>query len=125
MIMAFLMIYSTAGVTSGKKKFVATSNGGHFEILNTASIDLRYKKIDRNYTKKSIFHGDDVIDGPLYSCLGEVGSRNKLQGQCLVNKYKSPRRLGYTCLKKISINNAFRHRMSKVNFTGLLGDLGI
>ena len=31
--------------------------------------------------------------------------------------------LGYTCLKKISINNTFRDRRSKVNVTGLLGDL--
>ena len=46
--------------------------------------------------QKKYFYGDDVIDDvtgwpqsfPLYSCLGEVGSGSKLQGQCLVNKCK-------------------------------------
>ena len=55
--------------------------------------DLRYEKIVPNYAKKT-FYGDDVIDNvtgwpqsfSLYSCLGEVGSGSKLQGQCLVNK---------------------------------------
>ena len=32
--------------------------------------------------------------------------------------------LGYTCLKKISTNNIFRYRRSKVNVTSLLGDIG-
>ena len=46
--------------------------------------------------QKSIFHGDDVISDVTgwhqsflpYSCLVEVGSGSKLQGQCLVNKCK-------------------------------------
>ena len=54
--------------------------------------DLRYDKIVPNYAKK-VFYGDDVIDDvtgwpqsfSLYSCLGEVDSGSKLQGQCLVN----------------------------------------
>ena len=32
--------------------------------------------------------------------------------------------LGYTCQKMISMNNTFRDCRSKVNITGLLGDLG-
>ena len=32
--------------------------------------------------------------------------------------------LGYTCLKKILINDTFRDRRSKVILTGLLGDIG-
>ena len=56
--------------------------------------DLRYEKIVPHYAKKSFFYGDDVINDvtgwpqsfSLYSCLGEVGSGSKLQGQCLVNK---------------------------------------
>ena len=32
--------------------------------------------------------------------------------------------LGYTCQKTISMNNTFRDCKSKVNITGLLGDLG-
>ena len=43
---------------------------------------------------KKFFYGDDVIDDvtgwpqnfSLYSCLGEVDSGSKLQGQCIVNK---------------------------------------
>ena len=58
--------------------------------------DLRYEKIAPNYAEKAFFHGDYVIDDVtrwpqsfhLYSCLGEVGSARKLQGQCLVNKCK-------------------------------------
>ena len=50
------------------------------------------KRSSQMMSKK--FYGDGVIDdvtgGPqslsLYSCLGEVGSGSKLQGQCLVNK---------------------------------------
>ena len=41
MLMAVFLVYSTSGITSGKKKFVRLKNGGHFEnfeILNTASI---------------------------------------------------------------------------------------
>ena len=55
--------------------------------------DLTCDKIVPNYAKK-VFYGDDVIDDvtgwhqsfSLYSCLGEIDSGSKLQGQCLVNK---------------------------------------
>ena len=82
------MVYSTSGITSGKKCLSQAQNGGHFEnfeILNIASIwpqirkdrklkmaailkyqtelqsNLRYEKIVPNHTKK-VFYGDDVID---------------------------------------------------------------
>ena len=82
---------------------------------------------------KKFFHGDYVIDDVtewtqnfhLYSCFGEVGSANKLQGQYLVSKCKYIIVfLGYTCQKTISMNNTFRECRSKVNITGLLNDLG-
>ena len=41
MLMAIFLVYSTFGITSGKKKFCPAQNGGHFEnfeILNTASV---------------------------------------------------------------------------------------
>ena len=41
MLMAIFLVYSTSGITSGKKKVCRAQNGGHFEnfeILNTASI---------------------------------------------------------------------------------------
>ena len=50
---------------------------------------------------KKYFYGDDVIDDvtgwpqnfPTYSCLVEVDSRSKLQGQGLVNKCEYRNRL--------------------------------
>ena len=41
MLMAIFLVYSTSGITSGKKSFSRAQNGGHFEnfeILNTPSI---------------------------------------------------------------------------------------
>ena len=74
--------------------------------------DLRYEKIVPNYVKKSFFHGDGIIDDvtgwpqsfPLYSCLGEVGSGSKLQGQCLVNKCKYHNYLSRLYMPKRDLN---------------------
>ena len=41
MLMAIVLVYSTSGITSGKKSLSRAQNSGHFEnfeILNTASI---------------------------------------------------------------------------------------
>ena len=41
MLMAISLVYSTYGITSGKKSLSRAQNGGHFEnfeIVNTASI---------------------------------------------------------------------------------------
>ena len=41
MLMAIFLLYSTSGITSGKKSLSRAQKGGHFEnfeILNTASI---------------------------------------------------------------------------------------
>ena len=135
-LMAIFLVYSISGITSGKKNCRA-QNGSHFEnfeILNTASIWPQIWKDRPKLCKKKVFYGDDVIDDvtgwpqsfSLYSCLGEVGSGSKLQGQCLVDKcqYRKIVFLGYTCQKTISMNYTFRDCGSKVNITGLLGDLG-
>ena len=64
MLMAIFLVYSTSGITSGKKKMSRAQNGGHFEnfeILNTASIWPQIWKIVPNYAKKN-FHDDEVID---------------------------------------------------------------
>ena len=63
---------------------------------------------------KIFFDGDDVIDNvtgwpqsfSLYSCLGEVGSGSKLQGQCLVNKcqYRRPNCLSRLYMPKDDLN---------------------
>ena len=57
-----------------------------------------------NYAKKVFFNCDDVIDDvtgwpqsfSIYSCLGEVDSGSKLQGQCLVNKCRY-----HNCLSRL------------------------
>ena len=67
------------------------------------SLVLSLEQIVPNYAKK-VFNGDDVIvdvtgwpqSSSLYSCLGEVGSGSKLQGQCLVNKCQY-----HNCLSKV------------------------
>ena len=61
----------------------------------------------------------------LYSCLGEIDSGSKLQGQCLVNKCQYHNWLSRVYMPKmISMNNSFRDCKSMVNITGLQGDLG-
>ena len=61
--MAIFVVYSTSGITSGKKVCRA-QNGGHFEnfeILNTASIWTQIWN-DRPKLCQKVFYGDDVID---------------------------------------------------------------
>ena len=81
------------------KSLSRAQNGSHFEnsdILSTASIWPQIWKDRPKLCQKSFFFGDGIIDDvtgwppifPLYSCLGDVGSGSKLQGQCLVNKCK-------------------------------------
>ena len=134
--MVIFLVYSTSGITSGKKKFVASSKWRPFwkfwNIKHSFNLTSDMKKKHPNLIA-IFFHGDDIIydvtgwaqSFPLYSCLGEVGSGSKLHGQCLVNKCKYLIVfLDYTCQKTISMNNIFRDCRSKVNVTGLLGDLG-
>ena len=110
MLMAIFLVYSTSGITSGKK-VCQLQNGGHFEyfeILNTASIWPQIWKDRPKLGQKKVFHGDDVIDDvtgwpqsfSLYSCLGEVGSGSKLQGQCLGNKSQY-----HNCLSRLYMPN--------------------
>ena len=96
MLMAIFLVYSTSGITSGKKVCRAQKGGyfKNFKILNTASIWPQKWKDRPKLCQKKFVYGDDVIDNvtgwpqsfSLYSCLGEGGSGSKLQGQCLVNK---------------------------------------
>ena len=89
MLMAIILVYSTSGITSGKKSLSAILKILKYQTLLQS--DLRYDKIVPKYAKKVFFYGDDVIDDVTgcfsqYSCLREFGSGSKLQGQCLVNK---------------------------------------
>ena len=117
MLISIFLVYSPSGKTSGKKVCRA-QNGGHFEnfeILNTASIWPQIWKIVPNYAKKSFYM---VMTSSMTSganCKGNVSSINAN----IIIVF-----LGYTCQKTISMNNTFRDCRSKVNITGLLGDLG-
>ena len=79
------------------------------EILNTFNLTSDMKRPSQ-IMPKSIFHGDNVIDDatgwpqsvPLYSCLGEVGSVNKLQGHYLINRCKSQSSFYVIHAKRIS-----------------------
>ena len=136
MLMAIILVYSTSGITSGKIKFCRAQNSGHFEnfeILNTSSIWPQIWKDRPKLCQKKVFYGDDVIDDvtgwpqsfSLYSCLGEVGSGSKLQGQCLVNKCQYRNCHSRLYMPKDDLSELHFSRLQvKINITGLLGDLG-
>ena len=133
--MTIFLVYSTPCNTSGKKSLSRAQNGGHFEIfeiLNTASIWHQIWNDCPKLCQKS-FYGDDVIDDvtgwpqsfSLYSCLGQVGSGSKLQGQCLVNKCQYRNCLSWLYMPKDDLNELHFSRLQvKVIITGLLGDFG-
>ena len=94
--MAIFLVYSTSAITFGKKVCRELKMAAIFKIRNIRhSFNLTSDmKRSSQVMSKIVFYGDDVIDDvtgwhqsfSLYSCLGEVGSGSKLQGQCLVNK---------------------------------------
>ena len=97
------------------KSLSRAQNGGHFEnsdILNTASIRPQIWKDRPKLYQKKFFHGDGITDDftgwpqsfPLYSCLGDVGSGSKLQGQYLVNKCKYHNYLSRLYMPKHDLN---------------------
>ena len=63
MLMAIFLVYSTSGITSGKKVCRERRHFENFEILNTASIWPQIWKDRPKLCKKKYFHNDDVIDG--------------------------------------------------------------
>ena len=81
--MAIFLVYSTSGITFGKKSLSRAQNSGHFEnfeILKQLQFDLRYEKIVPNYAPKSIFmmmtssitsQGGLKVD-PVYSFINEI-----------------------------------------------------
>ena len=94
--MAIYLIYSTFAITFGKKVSRELKMAAIFKIWNIKHSFYLTSDMERSsqIMSKKVFYGYDVIDDvtgwpqsfSLYSCLGEVGSRSKLQGQCLVNK---------------------------------------
>ena len=66
MLMAIFPVYSTSGITSGKKVCRELKLAAILKILKYLTqlqFDFRYEKIVPNYAKKKYFHDDDVIDG--------------------------------------------------------------
>ena len=121
MLMAIFLVYSTSGITSGKKSLSA-QNGGHFEkflnIKHSFNLTSDMKRSSQIMPKK-VFYGDDVIDDitgwpqsfSLYSCLGEVGSGSKLQGQRLVNKCQYHNCLSRLYMPKDDLNELHFSRL--------------
>ena len=106
MLMAIFLVYSTSGITSGKKSLSSSKWRLFWKFWNIKhSFNLTADiKSSSQIIPKIVFYGDDVIDDvtgwphsfSLYSCLGEVGSGSKLQGQCLFNKCRY-----HNCLSRL------------------------
>ena len=63
--MATFLVYSTSGITSGKKVCRELKIEAILKILKYQTqlqFDLRYVNIVPNFAKKKYFHDDDVID---------------------------------------------------------------
>ena len=66
MLMSIFPVYSTSGITSGKKVCRELKLAAILKILKYLTqlqFDFRYEKIVPDYAKKKYFHDDDVIDG--------------------------------------------------------------
>ena len=66
MLMAIFPVYSTSGITSGKKVCRELKLAAILKILKYLTqlqFDFRYEKIVPDYAKKKYFHDDVVIDG--------------------------------------------------------------
>ena len=93
MLMANFQVYSTSGITSGKKSLSRSKWRLFWKFWNIKhSFNLTSDmKRSSQIMHKKVFYGDDVIDAvtgwpqsfSVYTCLGEVGCGSKLQGQCL------------------------------------------
>ena len=83
MLMAIFLVYSTSGISSGKKVCRELKMAAILKILKYLTqlqFDLRYEKIVANYAKKSIFmmmtssmaSQGGLKVGPLYSFINEI-----------------------------------------------------
>ena len=122
MLMPIFMVYSTSGITSGKKG-LSSSKGGHFEnfeIFNTASFWPQIWK-DRPCRKFFLWWWRlrwrhrvaskflSIFMFRRANCKGNVSSKNAN----IIIVF-----LGYTYQKTISMNNTFRDSRSKHRLTG-------
>ena len=125
MLMAIFLVYSTSGITSGKKVRRA-QNGGHFEnfeILNTASIWPQIWKYRPKLCPKKFFlwwwrhRWRQRVASKFLSIF--MLRRGWLREQIAraINANIIIVFLGYTCQKMISMNYTFRDCRSKVNIS--------
>ena len=92
MLMAIFLVYSTSGITSGKKSLSSSKWQPFWKFWNIRhSFNLTSDmKRSSQIMQKKFFYSDDLTDDvtgwpqslSLYSCSGEVGTGSKLQGQC-------------------------------------------
>ena len=97
------------------KKIVASSKWRPFyfflDIKHSFNLNSDLKRSSQ-IMQKNISHYNDVIDDvtgwpqsfSLYSCLGNVGTGSKLQGQCLVNKCQYHNCLSMLYMPKNDLN---------------------
>ena len=131
MFMALFLVYST----SGKNKFSGSKWRPFWKFWNIKhSFNLTSDmKRSSQIVQKNVFYGDDIIDDvtewlqsfSLYSCLGEVGSGSKLQGQCLVNKCQYHICLSRLYMPKDDLNELHFSRLQVKSQHHRLTDLGI
>ena len=118
MLMAVFLIYSTSGITSGKKSLSGSKWRLFWNIKHSFNLTSYIKRSSQIMSIK-YFHSDDVIDDvtgwpqsfSLYSCLGEVGSGSKLQGQCLVNRCQYRNCLSRLYMPKDDLNELHFSRL--------------
>ena len=121
MLMAIVLVYSTTGITSGKKSLSGSKWRPFWKFWNikhSLNLTSDMKRSSQIMPKKFVY-GDDVIDDvtgwprsfSLYSSLGEVGSGSKLQRQCLVNKCQYHNCLSRLYMPKDDLNELHFSRM--------------
>ena len=135
MLMAIFLVYSTSGITSGKKSLSGSKWRPFWKFWNIKhsfnltsdmkrSSQIMPKKVFMVMTSSMTSKGRLKVSlyihvkerlAPGANCKGNVSSINAN----IIIVF-----LGYTCQKMISMNYTFRDCRSKVNITGLLGDLG-
>ena len=102
-----------------------------WNIKHSVNLTSNMKRSSQIVPKKC-FCGDDIIDDvtewlqsfSLYSCLGEVGSGSKLQGQCLVNKCQYHNCLSRLYMPKDDLNELHFSRLQVKSQHHRLTDLG-
>ena len=134
--MAIVLVYSTSGIISGKK-FVASSKWRPFwkfwNIKRSFNLTSDMKRSSQIIARKVFVwwwrhrwrHRMAIKFLSIFMFRrGWSGSKNCKGNVSSINANIIIVFLAYTCQKIISMNNNFLDCKSKVNITGLLGDLG-